>query len=187
VVVPRTDRSTRPAGEHAGGEADTDVERSFERFFAAEYRRVVGLAVALCQRPSIAEELAQDAFVKAFSRWDRICRYDDPGAWVRRVVVNLAMSSLRRRSREVRMLARIALRREPSTEPVVGDEAFWSAVRDLPRREAQCVALRYVDDRSTAAIASVLDIAESTVRVHLRNARLRLAAVLSEDLDEEGT
>lgn len=180
-------RSTRLVGQRAGVGADAGAERSFEQFFADEYRRVVGLAVALCGRPSIAEELAQDAFVKAFGRWDRICRYDDPAAWVRRVVVNLALSSLRRRSREVRVLARIALRREPSTELVVGDEVFWSAVRDLPRREAQCVALRYLDDSSTSAIAAVLNIAESTVRVHLHNARRKLATVLSEDLDEEPT
>jgi RNA polymerase sigma-70 factor (ECF subfamily) len=157
--VAKMERSARLVGERLGVGDGAGGERSFEQFFVAEYRRVVGLAVALCRRPSIAEDLAQDAFVQAFRRWDRICRYDDPAAWVRRVVVNLAMSSLRRRSREVRMLARVALRREPSTELVVGDEAFWSAVRDLPRREAQCVALRYLDDCSTAAIAAVLDIA----------------------------
>lgn len=184
--MPKKDRSTWSAGQGIAMEADASEERSFEQFFADEYRRVVGLTVVLCNRPSVAEELAQDAFVKAFGRWDRICRYDDPGAWVRRVAINLAMSSLRRRSREVRMLARMALRREPSSEDLIpGDAEFWSAVRDLPRREAQCIALRYLDDCSTAEIAAVLDIAQSTVRVHLHHARLKLATMLTEELDEE--
>ena len=179
------DHLTCSAGQRIGAEGHASEAPSFEQFFANEYRRVVGLVAVLCKRPSVAEELAQDAFVKAYGRWDRICEYDDPGAWVRRVAINLTLSSLRRTSREVRMLARMALRREPTSELAVGDDEFWSAVRDLPRREAQCIALRYLDDRSTSEIAAVLAIAESTVRVHLHNAHRKLATVLAEDLDEE--
>ena len=158
----------------------------FDEFFRSEYRRVVGLASVLCGRTAVAEELAQDAFVSAYRHWERVAHYDDPGAWVRRVVANLATSTLRRRTREARALSRLALRREPEPLRLRGiDDDFWRAVRALPRRQAQCVALRYLEDRSVEEIASVLGIASPTVRVHLHTARLALAARLGETLDEE--
>jgi RNA polymerase sigma-70 factor (ECF subfamily) len=158
---------------------------SFDDFFTDEYRRVVGLAYVLCGRRGLAEELAQDAFVKAYQRWSEVAGYDDPGAWVRRVVANLATSSLRRGVREARALRRLASRRPAPTEIRVEDPMFWAAVRRLPKRQAQCVALHYLEDRSTAEIAAVLDIAEATVRVHLHRGRMRLAEDLGETLDEE--
>jgi RNA polymerase sigma-70 factor (ECF subfamily) len=154
---------------------------SFEAFFAAEYRRVVGLAFVLCGRRGLAEEIAQDAFVKAYQRWATVSTYDDPGAWVRRVAANLATSTLRRRVREGRALTRLALRRPAPDEIPLDDPTFWAAVRRLPKRQAQCVALHYLEDRSTAEVASVLGISEATVRVHLHRARTELAMTLGEE------
>jgi RNA polymerase sigma-70 factor, ECF subfamily len=158
---------------------------TFESFFAAEYGRVVGLAFVLCGRRAVAEELAQDAFVQAYRRWSVVSGYDDPGAWVRRVAINLATSTLRRRAREGRALARLAGRRTAHAELVVTNEAFWEAVRRLPKRQAQCVALRYVEDRSIAEIAAVLDIADATVRRYLHEGRAALAVSLDVHLEEE--
>ena len=162
---------------------DTDYAPAveFEPFFAAEYRRVVGLAFVLCGRRAVAEEVAQDAFVQAYRRWSAVSGYDNPGAWVRRVAVNLATSTLRRRAREARAVARLGGRRAVPAELVVADEAFWAAVRQLPRRQAQCVALHYLEDRSVTDIAAVLEIAEATVRVHLHQGRTALAATLGEE------
>jgi RNA polymerase sigma-70 factor, ECF subfamily len=165
--------------------ADYVAVPAFEDFFVAEYGRVVGLAFVLCGRRVLAEELAQDAFMSAYRRWSVVSGYDDPAAWVRRVAVNLATSTLRRRAREARAMARLAARRPSAAELVVEDPAFWEAVRRLPRRQAQCVALRYLEDRSMADIAAVLGIAEPTVRVHLHHGRAQLAAALGETLDEE--
>lgn len=158
---------------------------SFDELFRSEYRRVVGLAMVLCGRPAVAEELAQDAFFSAYRRWDRVAGYDDPGAWVRRVVVNLATSSLRRRTREARALARLAWRRQPDPTELPIDDDFWRAVRALPRRQAQCIALRYLEDRTIDEIAVTLGIAAPTVRAHLHTARSTLAARIGEELDEE--
>ena len=101
------------------------------------------------------------------------------------VAANLATSALRRRVREARALARRASRRPAPTEIRLEDPEFWTAVRRLPRRQAQCVALHYLEDRSTAEVAAVLDIGEATVRVHLHRARSTLAQTLGEPLDEE--
>ena len=169
------------------GERSSDREgvAGFDAFFAAEYRALVGLASVLCGRRVVGEELAQEALLSAFRHWDRISRYDDPGAWARRVVVNLATSAWRRRVREARALGRLRRSREPTAELVVGDTEFWAAVRALPRRQAQCVALRYLEDRSIADIAVVLGIAEPTVRVHLHAGRKELARRLGETWQED--
>jgi RNA polymerase sigma-70 factor (ECF subfamily) len=157
----------------------------FDAFFAAEYRGLVGLASVLCGQRALGEELAQEALLSAYKHWPRIASYDDPGAWTRRVVANLATSSWRRRARETRAILRIRRARRPDAELVTTDTEFWAEVRALPSRQAQCVALHYLEDRSVADIARVLGIAEPTVRVHLHAARRVLAERLQETLDEE--
>jgi RNA polymerase sigma-70 factor (ECF subfamily) len=113
--------------------------------------------------------------------WDRV---DNPGAWVRRVVSNRAVSRWRRRTRELAALTRLAARAEPVVlEPA--DDAFWDAVRALPHRQAQVVALYYLEDLSVVAIAGVLGIAGGTVKATLAKARQRLATQLGCTLDEE--
>ncbi|MCH7845995.1 MAG: sigma-70 region 4 domain-containing protein, partial [Acidobacteria bacterium] len=54
-------------------------------------------------------------------------------------------------------------------------EEFWAVVRRLPRRQAQTVALVFIEDLSTSDVAEILGCAEATVRVHLHRARQRLA------------
>ena len=82
-------------------------------------------------------------------------------------------------------MARLALRRDSPPRQAPADDDFWRAVRELPRRQAQCVALRYLEDRSFDEIAAVLGIAAPTVRVHLHAARSTLAIRLGETIEEE--
>lgn len=156
----------------------------FEAFYRREYGRVLALAVALCGDRAAAEDLVQDAFLAAHQKWAVVGGYDAPGAFVRRVVLNRSRSRRRRRGREAAALARVAARNASSVEdPPVTDDAFWAAVRALPRMQARCVLLRYVDDLDAASIAAVLGCAEPTVRVHLHRARLALASRLGLEAD----
>ena len=70
---------------------------------------------------------------------------------------------------------------------MVTNEAFWEAVRRLPKRQAQCVALHYLEDRPIAEIAALLEIAEATVRGYLHHGRAALAVSLDLHLGEEET
>ena len=134
---------------NSNGRIVVGADRDFETFFGEEYRAVVGLAFVLCGRLDGSEDLAQEAFAAAYRDWSRIGSYDDPGAWVRRVVANRAVSLRRRRSSEANVLTRLFARR-PLTEPEVTfeDPALWKAIRSLPRRQAQVIALVYLEDRS---------------------------------------
>jgi RNA polymerase sigma-70 factor (ECF subfamily) len=142
------------------------------------------LALTLTGSPSHAEDIAQEAMLAAYRRWDDVARLDHPSAWVRRACANLATSVVRRRIIE----ARAALRWRNGMTEVAGlpdhDESFWAEVRRLPRREAQCLALRYVDGCSVAEMANVLGCAEGTVKSHLSRGRATVAKRLGESTDE---
>lgn len=149
----------------------------FARFYAAEIRSVINLGHALCGDRSIAEDLAQEGFAAEYRRWDKISLYDNPGAFVRRVVANRRVSVFRRQMSERKTLARLAGRQERPADPLLPSPAaeVWAAVRSLPRRQAQVVALHYVDGLPLSEIAAVLEISKSSTNTYLRRARSTLA------------
>ena len=155
--------------------------RSFSAFYASEIRSVIGLAYALCGSRATAEDLAQEAFSSAYAKWDRVGGYDDPGAFVRRVVANRSVSLFRRQIRETRALARVFNERPPPNEPVLPSPAaeLWAAVRMLPRRQAQVVALHYLEGLSLSEVGSILGVSKESANTHLRRARKSLAEQLA--------
>jgi RNA polymerase sigma-70 factor (ECF subfamily) len=137
----------------------------------------VALAAAITGSNLAAEDLAHEALARAYKRWDRISTYDKPGAWARRVTINLALSARQRAANEVR--ARLRLGAEPTLAPAPAEhDEVWAAVRRLPGKQRAAVALYYLEDRTTAEIAEILDCAEATARVHLYRGRTALAAML---------
>jgi len=151
---------------------------AFDTFARGERRALVAFAWSLTGDRAMAEDLAQEALEAAWHRWDQVGAYDKPGAWARRVVANRAIDRGRRRGRERRALSRWVARTDTTVESPPDDDEFWRAVRALPDRQAQAVALRYLEDLTVADIASVLDCAEGTVKVHLHRGRLALARTL---------
>jgi RNA polymerase sigma factor (sigma-70 family) len=156
----------------------------FEHFYEREYAGLVRLALVLSGSRYAAEDLAQDALLAAWRDWERL---DQPLVWTRRVVANLAASTVRRRLVEARALARVAARRQAVVAELPAPHAaFWVAVRALPRRQAQAVALYYLEDLPVAEIAAILGAAEGTVRASLHKARAALARRLELNDDVDG-
>jgi RNA polymerase sigma-70 factor (ECF subfamily) len=149
----------------------------FDEFYAAELPRLVALARGLAHR-QVAEDVAQEAMLVAYRRWREVGDLERPDLWVRRTCANLAVSQFRRKLVEVRVLAKLAGRRQPSAELSPQGEEFWAAVRALPRRQAQSAALRYDYDMPIADIADTLGTSEGTVKQHLSRARTALARTL---------
>jgi RNA polymerase sigma-70 factor (ECF subfamily) len=143
--VPDADNAIRPPDDRVprdGGSEAVQLPGRFEHFYLQEYLRVVALAYALSGSRSGVEDIAQEAFLRAYRDWDRVGSYEHRVAWVRRVAANLATSGLRRRVVEARALIRLAGRWEPAVDPLPAENAeFWAAVRALPSRQAQAVAL----------------------------------------------
>ena len=156
----------------------------FDTFYAQEYRPVVNLGYVLLGSRAAAEDLAQEAFLAAYRRWAVISEYEQPGAWVRRVVANRSVSVIRRRVVEFKGLRRLIGWIDSGPEIPAGSEEVWRAVRTLPKRQAQVVALYYLEDLPLLRVAEVLEVSIETVRTHLKRARRTLSEVLEEDNDE---
>jgi len=151
---------------------------SFEGFYAREYRLLVAFAYALTGSRAHAEDVAQEAMLVAYRRWDEIGRLEAPHAWVRRVCANMAVSFVRRRIVEARGLLRLRRGRTEVVSLDDDDAAFWAEVRRLPKRQAQCIVLCYVYGCSVADIAQVLGCGDGSVKTHLSRARSKLATRL---------
>ena len=156
--VGRGDPVTKRGDATAVGSSET-----FEDFYEREFPAVVELAPR-CRGADRVRRAGQEAFLLAHRDWDRLGPCARPDVWVRRVVANLSVSALRRRVVEAKTLARIALGysgRCPSSRP---RRRGGRAVRSLPARQAQVVALHYLEDRPVAEIAERLGTAEGAVR-----------------------
>lgn len=156
------------------------IIESFDEYYRRDYRSLVGLAFVITGDNAVAEDLVQDALTAAHRNWDKVSHYDKPGAWVRRVLVNRSTSRFRRLASETK--ATLRLRQEPETfiEPTDPHLEVWRAVKDLPKRQAQVIALHYWDDQTLAQIADILECGTETVKTHLKRARQALATSLGD-------
>jgi RNA polymerase sigma-70 factor (ECF subfamily) len=153
---------------------DTD---DFETWYRDEYRRVFASVLVMCGDRSRAAEATDEAFVRALERWPRVRTMSSPTGWTFIVARNLLRRTARRvdRERSVAPPERVA--------PEV-DHGLWDAVRSLPRRERELVALRYVGGLTEPEIAASLGIAVGTVSRGLHDARSRLERLLTPEKEQ---
>ncbi len=172
------DRPDAPVDVVPDAVTELRVTEGFDSFYRREMPALVAFARSL-SGSAAADDIAQEAMLAAYRRWDAVSQMDVPAAWVRRACANRAVSTLRRRTVEARGLLRLVQR--DRGEPLrVEYEEFWSEVRRLPRRQAQVIALHYVYDLGVAEIAQTLGCAEGTVKSHLFRARAALSGRLGE-------
>lgn len=147
---------------------------------------MVAIATSLTGDAGDGADLAQEALLRTFRSWDTVCTLDRPGAWTRRVLINLTIDAHRRQQREARMKERSQAERADTPLPADElDERFWAAVRSLPERQRHAAALHYIDDLSVAEVARVLEVTEGTVKTSLHMARKNLALRLGLDAGGE--
>ena len=152
-------------------------------FYRREYRQVLGLAIVLSRNRSVAEEIAQEAFVVTLRDWRRVGHMENPGAWVRTVVANNSVSWFRRAGAQAKALVRLGS--TAADLPRLDVEAgldLWREVRRLPRRQAQAVALVYLNGLSRREVAGVLGCSEETIKTHLSRAKRTLATRLGTEV-----
>ena len=153
----------------------------FAAFYASEVRSVIGLAFVLSGSRVAAEDIAHDAFVAALRHWERIRDYDNAATWVRRVVVNRSISRARTRAAEARAMLRLGHERTILPELSADTARLWEAVRRLPRRQAQVLALHYWEGLNVAEIGELLEVSTATVKTHLQRGRLALAKTVAKE------
>jgi len=155
----------------------------FDACYAAHYRGLTVQLYAYFGDRQEAQDVVQEAFCRAYARWSRISRYDDPVAWVRRVAWNLARS----RTRRVRTALRYAPmlhRRDPAPEPSPDRVALATALATLPARHRRAAIQHYVADLPIDEIAHEAGVPVGTVKSWLHRARSVLAAQLTPTEDQ---
>lgn len=148
----------------------------FEAAFDLLFPRLVRNVRRLVHDQGIAEEIAAEAFARAWSRWARVGTMPWRDAWILRVGINLALDHLRRRQ------AFTAQAQPDGWEDHVALRlALVEALRRLPRRQRDVVVLRCLADLPEATVAESLHIAPRTVSEHLTRGLNRLRVQLGEE------
>jgi RNA polymerase sigma-70 factor (sigma-E family) len=159
-------------------------EGEFSEFFASQYAPLCWLGLLLTGSRAQAEELAQEALVRTWWRWQLVGRPADPASYARRVLVNQHRSLRRRAAVQARWLARS--RPEEPVVPADQERAMvlWQAVRALPPRQRAVLVLRFHQDLTEAEVARLLGLPLGTVKSLGHRALARLRRRLgSPDLD----
>jgi RNA polymerase sigma-70 factor (ECF subfamily) len=139
------------------------VSADFEDFFRESYPAAVTLAQRLLGSRHAAEDVAAEAFARAYVRWRRVGRLPYREAWVLRTATNLGLDQLRRKARAMPARSSAAV-----DEEVVDDRLYLTQLlQRLPRRQREVVMLRHYAGLQEAEVAAALGIAASSVKTHL--------------------
>lgn len=138
-------------------------------------------AFLLCGDDFQADDLVQEALVRAFTRPPRVRQPGAAEAYVRVIMVNLFIDGARRHSRWSRVapLLRPAVLTPDPADQVSDRDAMLTALRSISPRQRACVVLRYYEDLPVAEVAAVLGVGEGTVKRYLSEAMSRVALRLS--------
>jgi RNA polymerase sigma-70 factor (ECF subfamily) len=156
---------------------------SFATFYAASYQRLLGQLFAITGNLAEAENVLQEAYVRAFARWAQVHAYDRPEAWVRRVALNLAAMAARRLRRRAAALLRMG---PPPAVPELSLELLdlHDALRALPLGQRQVIVLHHLVGLPVEEVARELRLPTGTVKSRLARGRRALAHVLDTDRPE---
>jgi RNA polymerase sigma-70 factor (ECF subfamily) len=159
---------------------------AFDEFYRVSYARLVGQLFAVVGDLPQAEDVVQEAFVRALARWSTIQKYEQPEAWVRRVALNLTASNFRRLRRE--LAARLRLRQQRLT-PTLAPEtsAVLEILRHVPLNQRTVLMLHDIVDLPIEDIATQLGLPVTTVRGRLARARATLRRKLEDDNERLAT
>jgi RNA polymerase sigma-70 factor (sigma-E family) len=179
--------------DHRGGRAvgvGPGVEaggRSLVELFVRQVPRAVAVAYLMTGDRGVAEDLAQEAFIRLTGRFRHIRSPDAFDAYLRRTVVNLSISHLRRRRVERAYLERerhLPASSSQTVPDVARREELWSILLELPARQRAALVLRYYEDLSERQTAEILGASVPAVRSLVSRGVEALRARIKSDDDE---
>jgi RNA polymerase sigma-70 factor (ECF subfamily) len=149
-------------------------------------RRVVSIAWGIVRNAHDAEDLAQEAFVKAYENIGRFRGGQPFGPWIYRIVTNASLDVLKHRNKfrhEEIAETEPAARRDDATLPAMSHELAQridAALDELPEMQRIVARLHLVEEFDHDEIAGMMDLSEGTVRSHLSLARKKLREKLAD-------
>ncbi len=147
----------------------------FDELYGSTREDLVRQLYALTGDVGTARDLVQEAFIRAWARWDKVGGYDRPEAWVRKVAYRLAVDGWRRDRRTV-------LRADVATapRPGPGEGELLAALLELPKREREAIVLHHIAGLSVEETAAELKAPVGTVKSWLFRGREHLACLLGD-------
>ena len=141
-----------------GPPAADPLHEAFER----HYRAILRLCTLLTRDPTVAEDLAQETFVRVAPRAGTLGA-EEVRPYLRTVALNLWKNRLRRIAYEARARNRLVERHQDRGSLEERDE-MWAAISRLPPRQRACLVLRFYEDLSIRDTARLLGCSEGTVK-----------------------
>lgn len=165
-------------------------ESGFAAFCDAEYGKLVGLLSFYCHRREVAEELAQEALVRAWQNWSRLRRMENPRGWLIRIALNLGTSHLRRLMAEHRAMQRLhstAASQSQAVSPGPDVEGTYLRARlfELSQRQRTALVLRYYADLPFVAIADIMGVPVATAKSLVQRATSKIRQREADDSAKE--
>lgn len=150
---------------------------AFDELFGRAYR----LAYRIVGSGPEAEDVAAEALARACSDWARVSRMEHRDAWVLRVATNLAMDHVRGPRGKVDAVAPVEITDDP-TERLTLRLTLVDALRTLPTRQREALALRYFGDLTDGEIAKALGISTGTAKTHVHRGLAALRKHFADDM-----
>jgi len=158
----------------------------FDDFYAGCQRRLVGQLYAMTGNLAEAQDVVQEAFVRAWDRRKQLAQAHSPEAWVRTVAWRLAISRWRRARSAVTAMHRHGAAPDgapPSTDHV----ALVTALRQLPAEQRRAIVLHHLCDMSVEQVAHETGSPVGTIKARLSRGRAALAAYLDDSIPTENS
>lgn len=169
-----------------GGKVPAAAE--FDEFYRASAQRVVHVVYASTGDLELAKDATQEAFARAWQRWDEVSAADEPLAWVRTVARRIAISAWRKDTNRTKAMERHGEPRGPAG-PNEDRVAVVAALRTLGPELRETLALHYLADMSVEDISRQTGSPPGTIKARLHRGRAQLATALTDpdpDPDPEG-
>lgn len=156
-------------------------ELGFDEFYAASFRRLVGQVYAMTGGLAESEDAVQEAYARAWQRWNKVRDYEAPESWIRTVAYRIAVSSGRKARNRLAAHRRSGSEAE-SEVPGLGPDhiALMSALRRVPDEQRRALVLHYLVGLSVAEICDETSAPSGTVKARLARGRKALAPFVSE-------
>ena len=162
---------------------------AYDTLVSKYLRRVVAIAWSITRNEQDAEDLAQEAFVRAYQNIGRF-RIGEPfGPWIGRIVTNLALDVVKHRRKfrhEELAETEPAARRDHADIAAMSNDIasrIDAAIDELPEMQRLVARLHLVEEMEHAEIAAVTGLSDGTVRSHLSLARTKLREKLADLYD----
>lgn len=148
----------------------------FDEWYSSVRSEMAPALAAWCGDPGLAADALDEAFTRAFERWNHVRHLDSPAGWVWRTATNVVRRRLRRAGHE-----RHLLRRQVAGRPhadIDDDLDLRRALLELTERQRTVIILAYIADLPHRDIADALGLQVGTVAATASQARARLAEIL---------